>query len=74
MRFYYQGSNADGNKVATKCMRVPNTASTMKVVEELIQKFCLESHTPSSFTLYEVHSHTGESSSQTLKTCVYSIA
>lgn len=67
MRFYFQRPNAE---VATKCIRVSNTTSTDKVIDELIQRFCPDTQMlsrQSSFALYELHSHTGEHS-----ICLYS--
>lgn len=62
MRFYFQSPGSDGQKVATKCIRVSNTATTVMVIEALVEKFrpdlrMLTSH--SSYALYEVHSDGG---------------
>ena len=63
MRFYFQSKTKEmEQKVATKCIRVSNTANTDSVIEALVQKFrpdlrMLSSH--SSYTLYEVHSNDG---------------
>ena len=63
MRFYFQSPGSDAEKVATKCIRVSNTATTERVIEALVQKFrpdmrMLTSH--SSYALYEVHPDQGE--------------
>lgn len=64
MRFYFQSNTkAEVQKVATKCIRVSNTANTGSVIEALVQKFrpdlrMLSSH--SSYALYEVHSNEGK--------------
>lgn len=41
MRFYYQSQDhgGDGQKVATKCIRVSSTATTGLLIETLIEKF-----------------------------------
>ena len=62
MRFYFQSPGSDSEKVATKCIRVSNTATTERVIEALVQKFrpdmrMLTSH--SSYALYEVHPDQG---------------
>ena len=63
MRFYFQSPGIDAEKVATKCIRVSNTATTERVIEALVQKFrpdmrMLTSH--SLYALYEVHPDQGE--------------
>eukprot|EP00731_Ephydatia_muelleri_P032234 Em0023g741a len=58
MRFYFQSADGDGQKVATKCIRVSSTTTTVQVVEALVQKFRPDLRmltTPSLYTLYEVH-------------------
>ena len=62
MRFYFQSLGADGQKVATKCIRVSNTATTEMVIEALVQKFRPDMRMlthQSSYALYEVHSDEG---------------
>jgi len=40
MRFYYQSQDGtNGQKVATKCIRVASTATTKDIIETLIEKF-----------------------------------
>ena len=63
MRFYFQSSESDGQKVATKCIRVSSTSTTAQVVEALVQKFRPDLRmltTPSLYTLYEVHADGGK--------------
>ena len=62
MRFYFQSVGGDGQKVATKCIRVSNNATTEMVIEALVQKFrpdlrMLTGH--SYYALYEVHADHG---------------
>lgn len=62
MRFYFQSADGDGQKVATKCIRVSSTTTTVQVVEALVQKFRPDLRmltTPSLYTLYEVHADGG---------------
>lgn len=64
MRFYFQSTTREAQqKVATKCIRVSNTASTNSVIEALVQKFRPDLRmltNQSSYALYEVHSNEGE--------------
>ena len=69
MRFYFQNNSSakgsDTEKVATKCIRVSNSATTEVVIRALVQKFrpdmrMLSSH---SYALYEVHANQGEGGS-----------
>ena len=40
MRFYYQSQDStNGQKVATKCIRVTSSATTKEIIETLIEKF-----------------------------------
>ena len=63
MRFYFQSPTVDSQqKVATKCIRVSNTADTDSVIEALVQKFRPDLRmltSQSSYALYEVHSNEG---------------
>lgn len=62
MRFYFQSLGEDGQKVATKCIRVSNTATTEMVIEALVQKFRPDMRMlthQSSYALYEVHTDEG---------------
>ena len=63
MRFYFQSTTKDAQqKVATKCIRVSNTANTDSVINALVQKFRPDMRMltdPSSYALYEVHSNEG---------------
>ena len=62
MRFYFQSLGDDGQKVATKCIRVSNTATTEMVIEALVQKFRPDMRMlthQSSYALYEVHTDEG---------------
>ena len=62
MRFYFQSPDRESQKVATKCIRVSNTATTSSVIEALVQKFRPDLRmltNPSSYALYEVHSNEG---------------
>lgn len=54
MRFYFQ---EEGEKVATKCIRVSSTASTQDVVDTLIEKFRPDMRMLDlpEYSLYEVH-------------------
>lgn len=65
MRFYFQSTTREAQqKVATKCIRVSNTANTNSVIEALVQKFRPDLRmltNQSSYALYEVHSNEGES-------------
>lgn len=58
MRFYFQD---DGEKVATKCIRVSSTATTHDVVETLIEKFRpdIKMLSKPEYALYEVHENGG---------------
>ena len=59
MRFYFQDS---GQKVSTKCIRVPSTATTRHVIETLIEKFRPDMRMLSipEYTLYEIHENGGQ--------------
>ncbi|XP_069950170.1 afadin-like isoform X2 [Cherax quadricarinatus] len=54
MRFYFQDS---GQKVATKCIRVPSTANSRYVIETLVEKFRPDMRMLSipEYALYEIH-------------------
>ncbi|XP_065325502.1 uncharacterized protein LOC135932087 [Gordionus sp. m RMFG-2023] len=55
MRFYFQ---EEGAKVATKCIRVTSTATTLQVINTLIEKFRPDMRLLLScplYSLYEVH-------------------
>ena len=59
MRFFYQD---DGSKVATKCIRVSNEATTKDVLDTLIEKFRPDMRMLSlpEYFLYEVHVNGGK--------------
>ena len=64
MRFYFQNDNpkaAETEKVATKCIRVSNSATTEMVIKSLVQKFRpdMKMLTNNSYALYEVHANQG---------------
>ncbi|CAG0888923.1 unnamed protein product [Darwinula stevensoni] len=54
MRFYFQD---EGQKVATKCIRVSSTATTNAVIQTLIEKFRPDMRmlTIPEYALYEIH-------------------
>ena len=56
MRFYYQ---EPGERTATKCVRVTNTATTLMILEALISKFRPDLNPPQNyltkFSIWEVH-------------------
>lgn len=58
MRFYYQD---EGQKVATKCIRVSSTASASDCIGTLIEKFRpdIRMLTAPDYALYEVHENGG---------------
>lgn len=58
MRFYFQDS---GQKVATKCIRVPSTANSRTVIETLVEKFRPDMRMLSipEYALYEIHENGG---------------
>ena len=58
MRFFYQD---EGSKVATKCIRVASTATTMDVLNTLIEKFRPDMRMLSrpNYSLYEIHVNGG---------------
>ena len=67
MRFYFQneGIIKGSEKVATKCIRVSNTASTDMVIKALVEKFRPDMRmltNQASYALYEVHSNQGKES------------
>ena len=58
MKFYFQYEGIDGQKVATKCIRVSNTATVDDVIEILVQKFRPDLKMLTnlhSYALYEIH-------------------
>ena len=61
MRFYYQSQDdsnaAEGQKVATKCIRVSSTATTKAIIETLIEKFRPDMRMLEvpEYALYEIH-------------------
>ena len=59
MRFYFQDS---GQKVATKCIRIPSAAPTRQVIATLVEKFRPDMRMLSapSYMLYEIHENGGE--------------
>ncbi|KAK4294443.1 hypothetical protein Pmani_032933 [Petrolisthes manimaculis] len=59
MRFYFQDS---GQKVATKCIRVPSTANSRHVIETLVEKFRPDMRMLSipEYALYEIHENGDE--------------
>lgn len=62
MKFYYQYQDVRGQKVATKCIRVSNTATVEDVIEVLVQKFRPDLRmlpNLASYALYEVHNDRG---------------
>lgn len=63
MKFYFQYQDDHRQKVATKCIRVSNTATVKEVIEVLVQKFRPDLRmlpNLSSYALYEVHDDEGE--------------
>ena len=63
MKFYYQYTSKDGQKVATKCIRVQNSATVENVIEVLVQKFRPDLRmlpNLASYVLYEVHNDNGQ--------------
>lgn len=63
MKFYFQYQDDQGQKVATKCIRVSNTATVQDVIEVLVQKFRPDLRmlpNLTSYALYEVHNNEGE--------------
>ena len=65
MRFYFQtdgpSKDSESEKVATKCIRVSNSATTDTVIKSLITKFRPDMRmlTSQSYSLYEVHANQG---------------
>ncbi len=61
MRFFHQD---EGAKVSTKCIRVSSTATTLDVLNTLVEKFRPDMRMLSlpEYSLYEVHVNGGESS------------
>lgn len=60
MRFYYQSQDNDvveGQKVATKCIRVSSVATTKEIIETLIEKFRpdMKMLEVPEYALYEIH-------------------
>ncbi len=65
MKFFYQYEEIDGQKVATKCIRVSSAAMVTDVIEILVQKFRPDLKmlpNLSSYSLYEIHDENGEKS------------
>ncbi len=65
MRFYFQADGpskeSEAEKVATKCIRVSNSATTDTVIQSLVTKFRPDMRmlTSQSYSLYEVHVNQG---------------
>ena len=60
MRFYFQYQDDHRQKVATKCIRVSNSATVKDVIEVLVQKFRPDLRmlpNLSSYALYEIHNY-----------------
>lgn len=58
MRFYFE--DHVGGNIATKCVRVCNSSSTLEVIKILSEKFMTDTKMPTtSYSLYEIHSHRG---------------
>jgi len=58
MRFYYQSQDGkNGQKVATKCIRVTSSATTKEIIETLIEKFRpdMKMLEVPEYALYEIH-------------------
>ena len=72
MRFFYQD---EVGEVSTKCIRVSSTATTLDVLQILIEKFRPDLrmlNTRSQFySLYEVHSSKGMSHSLMVIGCIH---
>ena len=68
MRFYFQD---EGQKVATKCIRVSSTATTNAVIQTLIEKFRPDMRmlTIPEYALYEIHENGGMAISQQTMIC-----
>ena len=63
MKFYYQYEEKDGQKVATKCIRVSSFDCVTDVIEILVQKFRPDLKmlpNLSSYSLYEIHNESRE--------------
>ena len=63
MKFYYQYEGTDGQKVATKCIKVTSSMTVIEVIEILVQKFRPDlKMLPNidSYSLYEIHDENGE--------------
>ena len=60
VRFFFQG--AVGASVITKCIRVSSSATTLEVIDVLIEKFRPDMRmlSQSKYALYEVHVNGGE--------------
>ncbi|CAL4087255.1 unnamed protein product, partial [Meganyctiphanes norvegica] len=59
MRFYFRDS---GQKVATKCIRVPSNANSQQVIETLVEKFRPDMRMLSvpEYALFEIHENGAE--------------
>lgn len=63
MKFFYQYEEKDGQKVATKCIKVTSNDTVPDVIEVLVQKFRPDLKmlpNLSSYSLYEIHNESRE--------------
>lgn len=56
MRFYFEDD--DGGNVATKCLRVSSSSSTIQVIQMLSEKFRPDMKVlMGKYSLFEIHKH-----------------